>query len=42
MAEQEKVKRQREAATEELDILGSRRDRKDMLQKWAQRLRGKV
>ena len=41
-AEQEKEKRQREAAAEELDILGKGRDRKDMLHKWAQRLRGKL
>ena len=41
-AEQEKEKRQREAAAEELDILGNGRDRNDMLQKWAQRLRWKA
>ena len=41
-AEQEKEKRQQEAAAEELNILGNGRDRKDMLQKWAQRLRGKT
>ena len=41
-AEQEKGKRQREAAAEGLGNLGDRRDRKDMLQKWAQRLRGKA
>ena len=41
-AEQEKEKRQKEAAAEGLDMLGDGRDRKDMLQRWAQRLRGKV
>ena len=40
--EKEKEKRQREAAAEGLDMLGDGRDRKDMLQKWAQRLRGKA
>ena len=40
-AEQEKEKRQQGGAAEGLDILGDGRDRKDMLQKWAQRLRGK-
>ena len=39
-AEKEKEKRQKEAAAEGLDMLGDGRDRKDMLQKWAQRLRG--
>ena len=38
-AEQEKEKRQQEAAAEGLDILGDGRDRKDMLLRWAQRLR---
>ena len=41
-AEKEKEKRQKEAAAEGLDMLGDGRDRKDMLQKWAQRLRGKA
>ena len=41
-ADQEKEKRQKDAAAEGLDMLGDRRDRKDMLQKWAQRLRGKA
>ena len=41
-AEKEKEKRQREAAAEEPDKLGDRRDRKDMLQRWALRLRGKA
>ena len=41
-AEKEKEKRQNEAAAEGLDMLGDGRDRKDMLQKWAQRLRGKA
>ena len=41
-AEKAKKKRQKEAAAERLDMLGDGRDRKDMLQKWAQRLRGKV
>ena len=41
-AEQEKEKRQKEAAAEGLDMLGDGRDRKDMLQKWGQRLRGKA
>ena len=41
-AEQEKEKRQKEAAAEGLDMLGDGRDRKDMLQRWAQRLRGKA
>ena len=41
-AEKEKEKRQKEAAAEGLDMLGGGRDRKDMLQKWAQRLRGKA
>ena len=39
-AEQEKEKCQIEAAAEGLDMLGDGRDRKDMLQRWAQRLRG--
>ena len=39
-AEKEKERRQKEAAAEGLDMLGNGRDRKDMLQKWAQRLRG--
>ena len=33
---------QKEAAAEGLDMLGDGRDRKDMLQKWAQRLRGRA
>ena len=41
-AEQEKEKRQKEAAAEGLDMLGDGRDRKNMLQKWAQRLWGKA
>ena len=41
-AEKEKEKRQKEAEAEGLDMLGDGRDRKDMLQKWAQRLRGKA
>ena len=41
-AEREKEKRQKEAAAEGLDMVGDGRDRKDMLQKWAQRLRGKA
>ena len=41
-AEKEKEKSQKEAAAEGLDMLGDGRDRKDMLQKWAQRLRGKA
>ena len=41
-AEQEKEKRQKEAAAEGLDMLADRRDRKDSLQRWAQRLRGKA
>ena len=41
-AEKEKEKRQKEAAAEGLDMLGDGRDRHDMLQKWAQRLRGKA
>ena len=41
-AEEEKGKRQREAAAEQLDLLGNRRDRKDLLQQWAKRLRGKA
>ena len=41
-AEQEKEKRVREALAEELDIHGNGKDRKDMLQKWVQRLRRKV
>ena len=41
-AEQEEEKRQKEAAAEGLDMLGDSRDRKDMLQRWAQRLRGKA
>ena len=40
-ADKEKEKRGREAETEEMDILGTGRDRKDMVQKWAQQLRGK-
>ena len=40
--EKEKEKRQKEAAAEGLDMLGDGRDRKDMLQKWVQRLRGKA
>ena len=40
-AENEKERRQKEAAAEGLDMLGDGRDRKDMLQKWAQRLRGR-
>ena len=39
-AEQGKEKRQKEAAAEGLEMLGDGRDRKDMLQRWAQRLRG--
>ena len=41
-AEQEKEKRQKEAAAKGLDMLGDGRDRKDVLQRWAQRLRGKT
>ena len=41
-AEQEKEKHEKEAAAEGLDMLGDRRDRKDMLQRWAQRLKGKA
>ena len=41
-AEQEKEKRHKEAAAEGLDMLGDGEDRRDMLQKWAQRLRGKA
>ena len=41
-AEEEKERRQKEAAAEGLDMLGDGRDRKDILQKWAQRLRGKA
>ena len=41
-AEKEKEKRQKEAAVEGLDMLGDGGDRKDMVQKWAQRLKGKV
>ena len=41
-AEQEKEKRQRKAAAEGLDILGDGRDRRYMLQRWAQKLRGKA
>ena len=41
-AEKEKGKRQKEAAAEGLDRLGDGRDRKDMLQKGAQKLRGKA
>ena len=41
-AEKEKKKRQKKAAAEGLDMLGDGRDRKDMLQKWAQRLKGKA
>ena len=41
-AEQEKEKRQKEAAAKGLDMLGDGRDRKDVLQGWAQRLRGKT
>ena len=41
-AEKEKGKRLKEAALEGLDMLGDGRDRHDMLQKWAQRLRGKA
>ena len=40
-AEKEKEKRQREAFVDVLDILGDRRNRNDMLLRWAQRLRGK-
>ena len=39
--EQEKEKRQKEAAAEGLDMLGHRRDRGDLLQERAQRLSGK-
>ena len=41
-AEQKKEKRQKEAAAEGLDMPGEGRDRKDMLQRWAQRLSGKA
>ena len=41
-AEKEKERSQKEAAAEGLDMLGDGRDRKNMLQKWAQRLRGKA
>ena len=41
-AEKEKERLQKEAAAEGLDMLGDGRDRKDMLQKWAQRLTGKA
>ena len=41
-AEQENKKCRKEAAAEGLDMLGDGRDREDMLQKWAQRLRGKA
>ena len=41
-AEKEKEKRQKEAAAEGLDMLGDGGDRKEMLQKWAQMLRGKA
>ena len=41
-AEQEKEKRQKEAAAEGLDMLGDGRDRKDNFQRWAQRSRGKA
>ena len=41
-AEQEKEKRQREAPAEGLDMLGDGRDRKNMLPRWAQRLRRKA
>ena len=40
--EQEKEKRQNEAAAEGLDMLGDGRDRKNMLQRCTQRLRGKA
>ena len=41
-AEKEKERRQKEAAAEGPDMLGDGRDRRNMLQKWAQRLRGKA
>ena len=41
-AQQEKEKRQKEAAAEGLDMLGDRKGRKNMLQRWAQRLIGKA
>ena len=41
-AANEKEKRQKVAAAEGLDMLRDGRDRHDMLQKWAQRLRGKA
>ena len=41
-AEEEKEKHQKEPAAEGPDMLGDGRDKKDMLQRWAQRLRGKV
>ena len=41
-AEQEKEKHQNEAAADGLDMLGDGRDRKNMFQRWAQRLRAKA
>ena len=41
-AEKEKEKRQKEAAAEGLDMLWDSGNGRDMLQKWAQRLRGKA
>ena len=41
-AEQEKEMRQKETAAEGLNMLGDGRDRNNMLQKWAQRLRGRL
>ena len=41
-AEQEKEKRHKEAAAEGLNMLGDGRNKKDMLQRWAQRLRRKA
>ena len=41
-AEKEKEKCQKEASAEGLDMLGDGRDRHDMLQKWAQRLKRKA
>ena len=41
-ADKEKEKRQKEAAAEGLDVRGDGRDRTEMLQKWAQRLRRKA
>ena len=41
-AEHKKEKRQKQAAAEGLDMLGDGGDRRDMLQRWAQRLRGKA